>query len=257
MVAQGLRGASPAPSPASRTGQVTAPQVTREPFAALPCSVPSRATSFTRRARWSVGPSGRPGRCRPDLRRARGLRAARPPEPPGGVVQIGKIGKGPFLILPIREMPLRPPRRGRVSSPGESHSPALDRHDTAAVWALRLHGEPGKPASITGAARSGSTIFSIVTPFLSGRTAAREDKEFRRIPIFPPVAEPANGRARPDSQGILIFPFRTTPRPSRRGRRGHRRTRRGHPPGAPFVAHRRLGDGERARKPRWAVAAKP
>ena len=31
-------------------------------------------------------------------------------------------------------------------------TPALDRHDTAAVWALRLHGEPGGPTSITGTA---------------------------------------------------------------------------------------------------------
>jgi len=44
----------------------------------------------------------------------------------------------------------------------------------------------------------------------------REDKESGRILIFPPAAEPANGRARPDSQGILVFPFRTTPRRSRR-----------------------------------------
>ena len=45
----------------------------------------------------------------------------------------------------------------------------------------------------------------------------REDKEFRRILIFPPATEPANGRWRPDSQGILVFPFRTTPRRSRPG----------------------------------------
>ena len=38
----------------------------------------------------------------------------------------------------------------------------------------------------------------------------REDKEFRRILIFPPATEPAEGRTRRDSQGILIFPFRTT-----------------------------------------------
>jgi len=85
------------------------------------------------------------------------------------------------------------------ASPQSLPTPALDRHDTAAVWALRLHGEPGGPASITGAARSGSTTFYIVTPFLSGRTTVREDKEFRRILIFPPAIEPAEGRARPDS----------------------------------------------------------
>ena len=51
-------------------------------------------------------------------------------------------------------------------------------------------------------------------------SAAREDKESRRILIFPPAGEPAKGCERPDSQGILVFPFRTTPRRSRRGRRG-------------------------------------
>jgi len=54
-------------------------------------------------------------------------------------------------------------------------------------------------SSITSTARSGSTIFYIVTPFLSGHTTVREDKEFRRILIFPPASEPAKGRARPDS----------------------------------------------------------
>ena len=47
-------------------------------------------------------------------------------------------------------------------------------------------------------------------------STVREDKECRRFLIFPPATEPADGRARPDSQGILVFPFRTTPRPSRR-----------------------------------------
>ncbi|MEI6450515.1 MAG: hypothetical protein WCP98_11300 [Actinomycetes bacterium] len=40
--------------------------------------------------------------------RTRGLHAPRPPglqDPPGGVVRIGKIRNGPFLILPIRDMP--------------------------------------------------------------------------------------------------------------------------------------------------------
>ena len=41
-------------------------------------------------------------------------------------------------------------------------TPALDRHDTAAVRALRLHGEPGGPTSITGTARSVLAIFYIV-----------------------------------------------------------------------------------------------
>ena len=85
------------------------------------------------------------------------------------------------------------------ASPQSLPAPALDRHDTAAVWALRLHGEPGGPTSITSTARFGSTIFYIVTPFLSGHTAVREDKESWRILIFPPRAEPADGLARPDS----------------------------------------------------------
>ena len=42
-------------------------------------------------------------------------------------------------------------------------------------------------------------------------------REFRRILSSPPATEPANGRWRPDSQGILVFPFRTTPRRSRPG----------------------------------------
>ena len=50
-------------------------------------------------------------------------------------------------------------------------TPALDRHDTAAVWDLRLHGEPGGPTSITGTARSVLTTFYIADTFLSGRTS--------------------------------------------------------------------------------------
>ena len=40
---------------------------------------------------------------------------------PGGVVRIGKIRKGPFLILPIRDMPPRPPaaRQASTSRPGD------------------------------------------------------------------------------------------------------------------------------------------
>src|ERR1039458_8021368 len=49
-------------------------------------------------------------------------------------------------------------------------TPALDRHDTAAVWNLRLHGESGGPTSITGTARFVLTISYIdITP-LSGHT---------------------------------------------------------------------------------------
>jgi len=108
-------------------------------------------------------------RRRPDPRRARGLRAPRPWDPPGGVVQIGKIRNRPFLILPIRDMP-----PGRV--------------------ALR-----GKIRRVGGSLSS------------------------------PSASEPADGRARRDSQRILVFPFRTTPRRGRRGRRGRPRARRARP----------------------------
>jgi hypothetical protein len=36
---------------------------------------------------------------------------------------------------------------GSGSFPQSLPTPALDRHDTAAVWAPRLHGEPGGPLS--------------------------------------------------------------------------------------------------------------
>jgi hypothetical protein len=52
-------------------------------------------------------------------------------------------------------------------------TPALDRHDTAAVWDLRLHGEPGGPISITGTARFVLAIYSIAITLLSGHTRWR------------------------------------------------------------------------------------
>ena len=55
-------------------------------------------------------------------------------------------------------------------SPQSLPTPALDRHDTAVVWDLRLHGEPGGPTSIPGTARFVLAIFYIVTTPLSGRT---------------------------------------------------------------------------------------
>ena len=142
----------------------------RMPQVALAGRRPAAAENGRRRA---VLPSDDAARIHAaPARRARGLRAPRPPppgprNPPGGVVQIGKTRNGPFLILPICDMP---PRRG-------------------------------------------STV--------------REDKEFRRILIFPPAIEPAEGRARPDSQGILIFPSGTTPRRARCGRPRARRARPG------------------------------
>jgi len=50
-------------------------------------------------------------------------------------------------------------------------TPALDENDTAAVWALRLPGEPGGPTSITSTARSTLTTFYIATSSLSGHTS--------------------------------------------------------------------------------------
>jgi len=47
-------------------------------------------------------------------------------------------------------------------------------------------------------------------------STARADKESLSAPS---ASEPADGRARAESRGILIFPLRTTPRRGRRGRR--------------------------------------
>lgn len=52
-------------------------------------------------------------------------------------------------------------------------TPALDRHDTAVVWVLRLHGEPGGPTSITGTARFVLATYSITITLLSGHTRWR------------------------------------------------------------------------------------
>ena len=49
-------------------------------------------------------------------------------------------------------------------------TPALDRHDTAAVWVLRLLGEPGGPTSITGTARFVLGTSYILITSLSGHT---------------------------------------------------------------------------------------
>ena len=49
-------------------------------------------------------------------------------------------------------------------------TPALNRHDIAVVWDLRLHGDPGGPTSITNRARIVPAIFYIVITFLSGHT---------------------------------------------------------------------------------------
>ncbi len=58
----------------------------------------------------------------------------------------------------------------REPSPQSLPTPALNRHDTAAVWDLRLHGEPGGPPSIPDTARFVLAIFYIVITPLSGRT---------------------------------------------------------------------------------------
>ncbi len=61
----------------------------------------------------------------------------------------------------------------RQGGPQSLLTPALDRHDTAAVWALRLHSEPGGPTSITGTARFVPAIFYITATLLPGHTPAR------------------------------------------------------------------------------------
>ena len=60
-------------------------------------------------------------------------------------------------------------------------TPALDRHDTAAVWDLRLHGEPGGPTSITGTARSVLTI-----------STSSSSLPFRTHEVAVPRLSPAN-----------------------------------------------------------------
>ncbi len=64
------------------------------------------------------------------------------------------------------EQPAARPPTSSALSLQSLPTPALDRHYAAAVWALRLHGEPGGPTSPAGTARSASEIFYIVTTFL-------------------------------------------------------------------------------------------
>uniref|UniRef100_UPI00261C0474 hypothetical protein n=1 Tax=Ferrimicrobium sp. TaxID=2926050 RepID=UPI00261C0474 len=52
-----------------------------------------------------------------------------------------------------------------------------NRHDTAVVWDLRLHGDPGGPTSIARRARVALAIFYIVTPSLSGHTVEPSPSE--------------------------------------------------------------------------------
>src|ERR1039458_3625821 len=75
----------------------------------------------------------------------------------------GHIQAAPWLRAEPQATPLS-------RDPQSLPTPALDRHDTAAVWTLRLHGEPGGPTSITGTARFVLAIFYIVITFLSGHT---------------------------------------------------------------------------------------
>jgi len=65
-------------------------------------------------------------------------------------------------------------QNARIPDLPQLPTPALDRHDTAAVWVLRLHGEPGAPTSITDSARFVLTIFYIDVTFLSGHTPTGE-----------------------------------------------------------------------------------
>jgi len=61
-------------------------------------------------------------------------------------------------------------KQSRRTSRGRCSPVRHDRHDTAAVWDLRLHGEPEGPTFITGTARFVLAIFYIVTTPLSGHT---------------------------------------------------------------------------------------
>ena len=68
-------------------------------------------------------------------------------------------------------------------------TPALDRHDTAAVWDLRLYGEPGGPPSITGTARFMLAIFYIVITPLSGHTWGAETRSCGAFVLVKETAE--------------------------------------------------------------------
>jgi len=112
-------------------------------------------------------------------------------------------------------VPLR--KRPSLSSPG-SRGPADGRARREGRGGGLLHGV--SVAAAEGCPRGAPPVGR---PIRGARgSTAREDKEFRRFLIVPPASEPADGRMRPDSQGILVFPFRTTPRRSRRARRSRR-----------------------------------
>ena len=118
--------------------------------------------------------------------------------PPGGVVR-GEIGSGPH------DHPL---------PSGSACGLRIDERREDGRGARHVPRPP----------RRGSTV--------------REDKKSRRILIFPPASQPADGCERPDSQGILVFPFRTTPRRSRRGlpsRRGRARLSEGDGDAGPIL----------------------
>ena len=119
---------------------------------------------------------GRARRCRPDPRRARGLRAARPPGPPGPpgppiwVVRIGRTRNRP------RDHPL---------PSGCAFSLRIDERREGGHGAPHAPGQPPWKPAPWEPPRRGSPV--------------REDKKSRRILIFPPATEPADGRTRPDS----------------------------------------------------------
>ena len=169
------------------------PRMALPPGAAQPAALP--AGSHPRRRRRPCGEGRVPNLLivpgRPRARGCRGGEGRRVPE--------GRTAFPP-CIFSGRRLLARAPRRAL-------QAPWLRRRRSGGRGLVFREGPPTRPP------RRGSTV--------------REDKEFRRILIFPPAIEPAEGRARPDSQGILIFPSGTTPRRARCGRPRARRARPG------------------------------
>ena len=151
-------------------------------------------------------------------------RAPRPPgprDPPGGVVRIGKIRNGPFLILPIHDMP--PGRvvlrgdRGRVG--GSSSSPsASEPADGCAPAGRPSRGSPAPE-------RRGWSCPA--NPYLPpgnracGRPYARRQSRNPCLPFshYPAPGSPGSprppGRARRGTGGLneRCFPFGNRPFP--------------------------------------------
>src|SRR5665213_539778 len=105
-----------------------------------------------------------------------------------------------MFVFSVRTWPA-----GSRPFPQSLPTPALDRHDTAAVWTLRLHDESGGPTSITGTARFVLAIFYIVITFLSGHTTPliseeplchRSTPQSARVPHSVLIPMPTSWRGR-------------------------------------------------------------